>query len=150
MAGNFTSSNSYSVSGRTFSYDKNNLYVKQGLSLIATHSYTNVDLAVRRNGSNYEVGSMSFNPAGSFFTVTVPYTNAKAGIVYEPSTNKIIGSTDTSDDSVTKETFNIGGTTGAVILRHNTTTHNLTITCANDPADGSGNPKNPNYEKLNP
>ena len=77
MAGYFTSSASYNASTHTFTFDKNNLYVKLGGTTVGTHSYQNTWLAIKLNGGNFEVGSLSFNPVGSYFTRTVELINLK-------------------------------------------------------------------------
>lgn len=147
MAGYFTASASYNASTHSFTFDKNNLYVKQGSTLIATHSYQNTWLAMKLNGGNFEVGSLSFNPLGSFFTRTVDYSGKKAGTVYDSGATKIIGSTDTNDGGVTKQTYNISGSTGAVKIKHTTSTDTLEMVMACDPDNCTS--LNPYYAQLN-
>jgi len=147
MAASFTATNSYSRTTYSFILDKNNLYVKQGTTTVATHSYANTDLAVRVNGSNFEVGSLSFNPVGSYFEKTVDYSGKNAGTIYDNSNTKIIGSTDTTDNGATKQTYNISLASCPVRLNHNTTTKVLSMICACDPDNCSA--LNSCYAQLN-
>lgn len=147
MAGYFTSSASYNASTHTFTFDKNNLYVKQGSTLIATHSYQNTWLAMKLNGSNFEVGSLSFNPLNSFFTRTVDYSSKKAGTLYDTSATKVIGTTDVNDGGITKQTYNISGSTGAVRIKHITATSTLEMVMACDPDNCTS--LNPYYAQVN-
>lgn len=147
MAGTFTSSASYSASTHTFTFDKNNLYVKLGGTTVATHSYQNTWLAMKLNGSNFEVGTLSFNPLNSFFTRTVDYKGSKAGTVYDASATKTIGTTDVTDAGVVKQTYNISGSTGAVKIKHNTSTSTLEMVMACDPDNCTS--LNPYYAQVN-
>ncbi|MGE0636327.1 MAG: hypothetical protein AB7P01_07805 [Bacteroidia bacterium] len=147
MAGYFTSSASYNASTHTFEFDKNNLYVKQGGTTVATHSYLNVWLAMRIYGGNFEVGSLGFNPVNSFFERLVAYSGKKAGTIYDPSTTKIIGSTDVDSGSVVKQTYNISGSTGAVKIKHNSSTSELEMVMACDPDNCTS--LNPYYAQVN-
>jgi hypothetical protein len=147
MAGIFTTSASYNASTHTFVFDKNNLYVKQGGTTVATHSYQNTWLAMRLNGGNFEVGSLNFNLTNNFFTRTVDYSGKNAGVVYDPATTKSIGTTNTSDGGVTKQTYNISGSTGAVKIKHITSTNTLEMVMACDPEDCTS--LNPYYAQLN-
>lgn len=147
MAGYFTSSASYNASTHTFTFDKNNLYVKLGGTTVGTHSYQNTWLGLKLNGSNFEVGSLSFNPVGSYFPRIVNYSGKKAGVLYDPTTTKVIGSTDTDDHGVVKQTYNISGSTGAVKIKHNTTTQELEMVMACDPDNCTS--LNPYYAQVN-
>ena len=147
MAAYFTASNTYDRSTYTFTFDKNNLYVKQGTTTIATFSYANTDLAVRVNGSNFEVGSLSFNPLGSYFTRTVDFSGKKAGVIYTNSDTKMIGSIDTDSSSVVKQTYNVSGSSGAVKIKHITSTSTLDMVMACDPDNCTS--LNPYYAQVN-
>ena len=133
MAAYFTATNLYDRSTYTFVWDKNNLYVKQGSTTIATHSYTNCWLAVRVNGDNFEVGSLNFNPVGSYFTRTVDYSGANAGIIYQNTDTKFIGTPDTTDTGVTKQTYNISVSSCPVKVKNDTKANIMSMVCGCDP-----------------
>lgn len=133
MAAYFTATNAYDRSTYTFEWDKNNLYVKQGTTTIATFSYTNSWLAVRTNGNDFEVGSLNFNPVGSYFTRTVDYSGANAGIIYQNTDTKIIGTSNTEDGGVTKQTYNVSVSSCPVKVKYDTKTNIMTMTCGCDP-----------------
>ncbi len=147
MAGYFTSSASYNASTHTFTFDKNNLYVKLGGTTVGTHSYQNTWLAIKLNGGNFEVGSLSFNPVGSYFTRTVDYSGKKAGTVYDSGATKMIGSIDTDSSSVVKQTYNVSGSSGAVKIKHITSTSTLEMVMACDPDNCTS--LNPYYAQVN-
>ncbi len=106
MASTFTKTSGYSTSSHYLDITTSTFYIRRNSDNVAVLSQDLTKVfAFRVASGEYQVGTVGYNPIGSYFTRTVDLTPTNAGITFNPSTTKILGTTDTTDNGATKQTY---------------------------------------------
>lgn len=106
MASTFTKTYGYSTSSHYVDITTSKFYIKRNSDNVAVlEQNLTTAFAFRVDSGEYQIGSVGYNPLGSYFTRTVDLTGTNAGITFTPSTSKILGTTDTTENGATKQTY---------------------------------------------
>ncbi len=144
----FTVKFSYPQSTHKFDFDQTNLYIrlKSDNSAVKTLGL-GAGVNIRINSGNVETGTI--NGINGSFPEYLDFTLPHAGIIYDESNNKVIGTNDTSDNNVTKYNYIIGNTNCPIKIQKDLSTSQVTITAICDSSDCSNNPKNSSFSQQN-
>jgi|GEM_PF-2709786 len=148
MAVSFSVKFDYLKSTYKMEYDHEKMYIRlRSDNSLVRYWGLGGGIGVRFNTSTnkYEIGNIS--GWEGFFNNTIDLNITEAGIKFDDSTNRIVGSDDLDGGSATKYNYGVSYETCPVYIIKDMSTGIATIKCPCDTSNCNTNPMNSHYEE---